>query len=286
MIALGHGGPQTDFRKNVVLDMGSNYEVDEVRLYPYQDRAYRYEVSFSSSPTGPWTRKVDRRSNNTGAHVLTNTISNPISRRYVRLNVTGASGYSGSWVSINELELFGTGAGGPPPPPPPSGSNANPITANHDAYVRGGGNSSNNFGSDNTLVVKDGSGEDYDRESYMQFNLSSLSNNASSATLELVTDGSNSGSGTISLYKVSNDSWNEGSITWNNKPSKGSLIDTVSVNGSNKTFTLDVTSYINGERSGDGKASMMLDCTVDVSFKFKSTEQGSGPRLVFIGGGN
>jgi uncharacterized protein YjdB len=95
-----------------LLDLGDQYDLSEVRLYPYQSRAYQYTVEVSADGSS-YTTVVDRSSNTQNGSVLTDTIS--ATGRYVRLTVTGASGYGGGWVSINELEVEGELANGPEP---------------------------------------------------------------------------------------------------------------------------------------------------------------------------
>jgi hypothetical protein len=95
-----------------LLDLGDQYDLSEVRLYPYQSRAYQYIVEVSADGSS-YTTVADRSSNTQNGSVLTDTIS--ATGRYVRLTVTGASGYGGGWVSINELEVDGELAAGPEP---------------------------------------------------------------------------------------------------------------------------------------------------------------------------
>jgi uncharacterized protein YjdB len=101
------------FPQWAVIDLGGSYSLTEIRLYPYQDRAYQYTVEVSANGSS-YSTIVNRSGNTTGGNLLTDTVS--ATGRYVRLTVSGASGYGGTWVSINELEVIGS-------------SNSVPVTA-------------------------------------------------------------------------------------------------------------------------------------------------------------
>lgn len=86
------------------IDLGAQYDLAEFRTHPYQSRAYQYTIEVSSDGES-WTTAVDRSGNTESAAVLVDTTA--ASARHVRLTVTGAHDYDGTWVSINELEVFG-----------------------------------------------------------------------------------------------------------------------------------------------------------------------------------
>jgi hypothetical protein len=73
-------------------------------LWTYQDRAYRYTVEASSDPESGFTTIVDR-SENTGAEQPLRDYFPTVSGRYLRITVSGADGYTGAWVSLNEIEI-------------------------------------------------------------------------------------------------------------------------------------------------------------------------------------
>lgn len=88
-----------------------------------------------------------------------------------------------------------------------------------DAYVRDGSYASSNFGSDPSLTVKLSS-SGLTRESYLKFTLPPVHGQVSDAQLRLVPT-SVSFPGTHSVAAVSNTSWSETELTWNNKPVSG-----------------------------------------------------------------
>ena len=88
----------------VEIDLGSNKTVNRTKLYPYGSRAYNYKIE-GKSDGGSYTLLVDKTNNTTNAPVFDDTFSGQ-NLRYLKLTVTGASGYAGGWISINELEVF------------------------------------------------------------------------------------------------------------------------------------------------------------------------------------
>lgn len=127
-----------------------------------------------------------------------------------------------------------------------------------DAYTRNGIYASNNYGNETALVVKDGS-VDYDRRTYLKFDLSDV-NAIHDATLRVY--GGNTQDTTavsMQIYGVDDDSWSETGITWSNaSTSVGTLLDTITVNGTIKYYTFDVTELLAADHTvtfmlqGDG----------------------------------
>jgi hypothetical protein len=109
-------------------------------------------------------------------------------------------------------------------------------------------NANNNYGTQNALAVKNvGDVEyaryrnsllfsDFGRESFLKFNLNSVTTPIKTAQLILKIQ---TGSAALSfdVAVVSNDGWNEGTINWNNKPATGATSGHV---GNSGTATLNV----------------------------------------------
>ncbi len=102
------------------------------------------------------------------------------------------------------------------------------VTVQQDAYVRGGTNSDNNY---NTyrLLTRGHDNPSFQRHTYLLFDLSSVTEAITSARLRLVTrlvGGSNFGSAHngIAIYKSSDDTWLDSTITWNTAPEAGDLL--------------------------------------------------------------
>ncbi|HAS45130.1 MAG TPA: hypothetical protein DCS93_31900 [Microscillaceae bacterium] len=95
-----------NFPQNVVIDLGAVHPVSQIKLHPFNDRAYQFLVEGStSSATGGFTTLTDARANTAGGAIISRTFTAQ-TVRYVRLTITGAVGYSGVWASIREFEVI------------------------------------------------------------------------------------------------------------------------------------------------------------------------------------
>lgn len=95
------------FPQSVIIDYGSERNFTGSRIWTYQNRAYRYRVFVSNNPDSDFIEVVNRSDNNNATQPITDDF-NAVSGRYVKLMVTGASNYSGSWVSITEVDMIFT----------------------------------------------------------------------------------------------------------------------------------------------------------------------------------
>ncbi len=138
------------------------------------------------------------------------------------------------------------------------------------------------------------------RESFLKFDLSSFSGNINSAILKVKVSNISptSGTGNITVHKLLSNTWDENSITWNNKPkydpvwftqltytTDPNLINQISVG---KFIEIDVTNYINQQISSDGVAGFALIDnfmrTVNIKFNSKETSSSNDkPRLLVDG---
>ena len=155
-------------------------------------------------------------------------------------------------------------------------------TPTSDAFVQQG-IPTVNFGDNTTLIVKkddnylDGH---YNREAFLKFDLSNISGTISSAQLMLFVESVGAGSTTtIGISNVEDDTWTEGGITWNNKPSIGNRKHHITFNASDYSrgdrFPIDVTSQLQMEKEGDGTLSLKLEGItegIDKWLKFYSQE--------------
>ncbi len=91
-----------------VIDLGSDNSVNEINLIPFSNRAYQFIVEGSSSASTDFFTLVDASDNTTGGETINRTFAAQ-SVRYVKLTITGASGYTGVWTSINEFEILCSG---------------------------------------------------------------------------------------------------------------------------------------------------------------------------------
>lgn len=97
------------FPQSATVDLERNITITQTEVTCYQDRAYQFIIEGSQNENGPYTSIVDR-SNNSIAGTATIPIINvvdSVEARYVRITVTGADVYTGPWVSLTELRVFG-----------------------------------------------------------------------------------------------------------------------------------------------------------------------------------
>ncbi len=132
-----------------------------------------------------------------------------------------------------------------------------------DAYVNGGKNANNNFGSATSLVDQTNSSPNKSYETFLKFDISTISANPSSVILRVNGRLSNTQtpSITVEAHNVTNTSWLENTITWNNKPAaQPAILATVNVNSTaNQYYEWDLTSFIAGLRiAGINSVTMKL----------------------------
>jgi hypothetical protein len=145
---------------------------------------------------------------------------------------------------------------------------------------------STNYGSNNSLIIGDFSGQDW--EAFCQFDLSGIPSNANVTSVGLrFYWGASKISGTMRLRRPSS-SWSEGSITWSNKPSSTSLGDYSVTAGSSSRFTLDlsgsalqyVKDIVSGSTSNRGFHVQWPSAPTNSYFSLRARESGDEPRLI------
>ncbi|HUP13199.1 MAG TPA: putative Ig domain-containing protein, partial [Niastella sp.] len=166
------------------------------------------------------------------------------------------------------------------------------LSAIADAYTNNGVNADINYGTASYLVVKTTTGTSAARASYLKFPLSSLTGTISSAVLRVYGRCTDAGVVTsVAAYPVSNDSWTETGITWNNAPaaSGGALSTVGNIGNASQYFDFDVTSYVQSELSGDKTASFLLQAPSNLNkfLQFNSRNNTKyQPQLVISKGGS
>jgi hypothetical protein len=163
-----------------------------------------------------------------------------------------------------------------------------------DAYVRGGSSSGINYNSDPRLLAKD-QGDNVDRKSFLKFDLSNVvmtSSDVLDAKLRMYLE-SHSGSGgatgttaPITLYQVSNNTWDETTVTWSSAPGFGSSLDAHDVINSDvgTWIEFDVTSYVISKFTGDHLVSFGFWSSSPDVVAFTSKEGTNKPELVLTPG--
>ena len=96
----------------------------------------------------------------------------------------------------------------------------------------------------NNQYLKSGNDANFGKHrTFLKFDLSSIQGEINNARLSIDPLGP-TGTPELELYYISSDSWSENSLTWNNQPSFGNLIDSEIVDGPER-FEFDVLSMVN-----------------------------------------
>ncbi|MCS3796499.1 PQQ-dependent sugar dehydrogenase [Niastella sp. OAS944] len=167
------------------------------------------------------------------------------------------------------------------------------FTPVHDAYVRDGTNAGITHGTtDSTLLITKLSptGQlNNARESYLMFDLTSLTGNVSSVQLKVYgkVDLTTVPSVPVGVFSVANTTWTENTLTWNNKPvtSVSALASKTVTNAAATYYTWDVTNYVRAELAAGRKKlafAMKSELAHDPRIFWNSAEFGSNPPLLSV----
>lgn len=250
---------------------------------------------WGSGPTAIAMSAADGSFNATSENVTASINTTGLSEGRHTIFVRGrdASSPSGNWGPVSAVFLTISGTGPTPTPTntptptptaTPGGSTTLGTTA--DASVRGGINANTNYGSASTMTVRTSSSANNTRWTYVKFDTSSVSGAITNARIRLY--GSNSSSGSIGMtaYAVSNTSWGESTITWNNRPAAGSAVsgNVTASSTIGQYYEWEITSYVQSERAaGRTIISVMIQSPTVTSIAFNaSTKEAASnrPQLV------
>jgi hypothetical protein len=168
--------------------------------------------------------------------------------------------------------------------PPPGASTT--ISSSVTSYVRNGSFAGQNFGTSNDLVVKKSATSGNTRETYLRFDLSSIST-ITTAKLRLngrLSDTSNA-SVLTRIYSATNTTWSETGLTWNNKPASGTTIrGSLTVAGTtSQWYEVDLTSFLKAEFAAGRKIVTLVlknPNNSNAQTMFSSDESANGPQVV------
>ncbi|XEC95970.1 DNRLRE domain-containing protein [Paenibacillus tarimensis] len=152
------------------------------------------------------------------------------------------------------------------------------FVAADDAFVRSGAYANTNYGTDANLTVK-ASGGDFAREAYLKFDLSGYSGSVTAAKVRIYAKAVGANIGDTEASYVADDSWSEGSITWNTKPGSGTVLATWPKPAAGTYVEFDVTGQLNTElsNSGDQKLSIRIrNLTSGDAVEYSSGEDATG----------
>jgi endo-1,4-beta-D-glucanase Y len=199
--------------------------------------------------------------------------------KYVR--ILGHGNSVNAWNSITEVKIKTA-----------SNVTQTTLTATKDAYVRNGEYADIAYGAtDATLLstkLNTATTTGFDRQSYIGFDLSSISGTITSAVLKVYgkLEDLRSTNIPVGVYAVSGTTWTEAGLTWNNKPAAATTaLSSVTLTDSTaRYYNWDITAYVNSEKAaGRSAISLVLINSVISTPRliFNSKETGSNaPQLV------
>ncbi|MFS0724179.1 polysaccharide lyase family 8 super-sandwich domain-containing protein [Paenibacillus sp. 1P07SE] len=147
-----------------------------------------------------------------------------------------------------------------------------------DAYVRGGSFGDDNYGHANRIRLYEASSASTQRKGYVKFQLPALQD-AGHAVLRLygATDG---GDTSMNIHMLTDNTWDETSITWNNRPVNSTLIGTLQMTETARYVELEITDEVQS-RLAAGEISFLLEAVDSGIFiDLHSKENDYRPQLV------
>lgn len=152
------------------------------------------------------------------------------------------------------------------------------IPAIADAYVRNGSSYAGvNYGTVTSLYLKKDA-VSYTRETFFKFDVANIPATTDQVKLRLYVNYANSGITTVPwiVQYVSNDSWTETGINWNNMPIATSNIDTVTGKSAGNYAEFDISAIALAQQTADGVLSLKVvsngtGSTTDASFSSRET---------------
>ena len=156
-------------------------------------------------------------------------------------------------------------------PPVTATPSTSTFTAIADAYVNSGSPTSN-YGSSTTLRAD----ASPDLHSYLRFNVQGLNGTVTKATLRLFANSALSLGCTA--HSVSNNTWTESTINYNNAPPVGGALGSSGSFGAGVWISMDVTAYI----TGNGTYNLALTTPSSTAVSLVSREAGANPPQLII----
>lgn len=131
-----------------------------------------------------------------------------------------------------------------------------------------------NFGTTNFFFFT------FNYKSYLKFDLSTIPGAITSASLKL--NGNNNSSGTLNadIHSLTDDSWTEPGITWNNAPTEGNVLNTITFTSTPQYVASDVTNYCQNEYAGNKLTSFVVTTSSNALGLVSSRESASPPQLI------
>ncbi len=251
----------------------------QIAFYSGNTRTSTFDVLTGNDGTNWTTASAGRVSSGTSVNLETFSFT-PRNAKYIR--IVGHGNSVNLWNSYAEVKIqTQTGGGG-----------TTTLTPTQDAYVRNGTNAGVTHGTTDPAILltklNATASAGNDRHTYLQFDAGSVSGTISSVTLRLYggLDDNRDNNIPVNVYAVSNTTWTESAITWNNKPATGDSLQRVVVTDSVKRYyTWDITSYMQAEKAAGRNIislALLSRIATDPRIGWNSKETGSNPPQLVI----
>lgn len=249
----------------------------QIAFYNGNTRISHFDIQTSLDGTSFITVSANRYSSGISLNLENFSIS-PAAAKYIR--ILGHGNNTNAWNSFTEVKII-------------TGAQLHTLPAMHDAYVRDGSNAAITHGvTDSALLITKLSpaGQlNNNREAFLRFNASGVAGTVISAVLRVYgkIDLTTVPTVPVAVYAVSNTSWTESTLTWNNKPAIAAVLDTVPVsNAAYAYYEFDVTSWVKAELlAGRSNIALALKSLTahDPRIFWHSSEAVSNPPQLVIG---
>ncbi|AXY73420.1 T9SS C-terminal target domain-containing protein [Paraflavitalea soli] len=253
----------------------------QIAFYSGNTRTSTFDVLVGNDGVN-WTNAATGRvSSGTSLNLETFTFAAQTGK-YVR--IVGHGNSVNLWNSYSEVKVQTS-----------QGSQQFTLAPLHDAYVRNGTSADITHGSTDAAILisklNSNPAAGNDRQTYLRFDASGATGTITSAILRVYgkLDDNRNTNVPVNAHAVSNTTWTESAITWNNKPATGASQGSATVTDSiGRYYTWDVTSYVQAERAaGRNNISLALLATVATNprITWNSKETGSNPPQLVITAG-
>ncbi|MDF2921316.1 MAG: hypothetical protein K0R57_230 [Paenibacillaceae bacterium] len=158
------------------------------------------------------------------------------------------------------------------------------LTASADATLRGGGNSGSNYGTAQTLEIKDDTNASNSRKFILQFDTAGITS-ASSVTLMVYNIYKPNPAVNVYVFGTGS-GWEESGVNWGNAPVESvGILGYAQVDSANQWVQFNVTDYVSSQiASGQSIVSFMLECTgkENIWLAFNSREAAANKPLLKV----
>lgn len=148
-----------------------------------------------------------------------------------------------------------------------------------DAYISGGTDADANFGNATELRVNQGTDPDFHQMTYAQFDLSQITK-VDQASVRLYANSEITCQ--VTAYEVSDNSWGEEDITWNNAPALDAAIVTTHIGTAQGYYEWEITDYVTNNLGKNITLGFCDESASGNAVSFTSKEGHNPPELKII----